>query len=151
MAEWTPELTVNVDLLDHHHVELFRLLARGAAALDAGDAAELGSAVDDFADALIEHVAVEEALMEESLWPERGRHKSAHELFVADLVKARTDLRAGGPTPAFAEWLRVRAPDWLRFHIQTNDVPFGAHLARRRQQAAGPHAHVHVHKNPPKA
>jgi hemerythrin len=89
-----------------------------------------------FADAFLEHVAVEESLMEDTLWPERGRHRAAHELFGADLQHIRDELGRDGATPAVAEWVRTRAPDWLRFHIRTNDAPFAAHLARRRQ--AGP-------------
>jgi hemerythrin-like metal-binding protein len=136
MAHWTPELTVNVDLLDRHHVELFRGLDRAATALDAEDRAAVERAVADFAEVLMEHIATEEALMDESAWPERARHRSAHEMFTADLVKARETLRVAGLTPDFAAWVRVRAPEWLRFHIETNDAPFGAYLVRRRQQGA---------------
>lgn len=134
---WTPELTLNDDLLDGQHVELFRALDRAAAALPGDRAGEVAEAVAAFADVFVEHVAVEEALMEDTLWPERARHRAAHELFGADLQRVRDELGRRGVTAAVAEWVRSRAPDWLRFHIRTNDAPFAAHLARRRQ--AGPH------------
>lgn len=136
-VEWTPELTVNDDLLDRHHVELFRALGRAAEAVEGGRDVEARAAVAAFADAFVEHVAVEEALMEETLWPERGRHRVAHELFGADLLRMREELGRAGATPAVAEWASVRAPEWLRFHIRTNDAPFAAHLARRRQAGPG--------------
>jgi hemerythrin-like metal-binding protein len=136
-VEWTPELTVNDDLLDRHHVELFRALGRAAGAVEGGLDGEARAAVADFADAFVEHVAVEEALMEETLWPERGRHRAAHELFGADLLRMREELDSGGATPAVAHWVSVRAPEWLRFHIRTNDAPFAAYLVRRRQSGPG--------------
>jgi hemerythrin len=138
---WTPELTVNDELLDRQHVELFRALQRAAQAVDGGLREAATEAVTAFAEAFVEHVAVEEALMEETLWPERGRHRSAHELFGADLRRMRDELERDGVTPAVGEWVRTRAPEWLRFHIRTNDGPFATHMARRRQ--AGPFASLH--------
>lgn len=131
-GEWSPELTLNHELLDGQHVDLFRRLSAVAAALD-GPREALEDALDGFADALVSHVAVEEQLMDETLYPERVRHRSAHELFVADFEKLRDELRATGPTPSVADGLRRRIPEWLRFHIRVNDGPFGSYLARRRQ------------------
>jgi hemerythrin len=129
---WSPDLTLNEELLDAQHVDLFRRLTDASAALD-GTRAALDAAVAAFADALVAHLAVEERLMDETLYPERTRHRSAHELFLADLGQMRAELHHKGATPAVAEWIRDRLPEWLRFHIRVNDVPFGAFLARRRQ------------------
>jgi hemerythrin len=132
---WSPELTLNNELLDRQHVDLFRMLEAAAAALD-GPRTPLEDAVDAFADALVSHLAVEERLMEESLYPERVRHKSAHELFVADFERLHAELVASGVTPAIVDGLRRRVPEWLRFHTRVNDAPFGAYLARRRQSGS---------------
>ncbi len=134
-SEWSPELTLNNELLDGQHVELFRRLSSAADALE-GPRDALVEAVDAFADALVAHLAVEEQLMDETLYPERVRHKSAHELFVADFEKVRAELRASGATASVADGLRRRVPEWLRFHTRVNDAPFGAYLARRKQSGA---------------
>jgi hemerythrin len=141
-SEWSPDLTLNNEVLDEQHVELFRRLSAAAAALD-GPRDGLVEAVDAFADTLLSHLAVEERLMDETLYPERVRHKSAHELFVADFEKVRAELRASGATLAVAEGLRRRVPEWLRFHTRVNDGPFGAYLARRRAAGAGRSPHDH--------
>jgi hemerythrin len=133
MADWTPELTLNDELLDPQHVELFRRLADAAAALD-GTPEQANAAVAAFGDALVGHLTDEERLMEESLYPERIRHRSAHELFVVEFEQMRAELRVKGATPLVADSLRRRIPEWLRFHIRVNDAPFGAWLARRRPQ-----------------
>ena len=135
-GEWSPELTLNNELLDGQHVDLFRKLSAAAAALE-GPRAALDGAVEAFADALVSHLAVEERLMDETLYPERVRHKSAHELFVAEFEKVRAELRASGATTSVADGLRRRVPEWLRFHTRVNDAPFGAYLARRKQGGAG--------------
>lgn len=135
-SEWSPDLTVNHELLDEQHVDLFRRIRDAVAALD-GARASFEAAVASLSDALLAHLAVEERLMDETLYPERTRHRSAHEMFVADFGQMRAELAAKGPTPAVAEWVRVRIPEWLSFHIRVNDVPFGEFLARRRSQQPG--------------
>jgi hemerythrin len=132
-TEWTPELTVHHDELDRQHVELFRLIREAVAALDETRAvAEL--AVAALVEAVMAHFATEERLMDESLYPERARHRGAHELFAADLVQVRDTLRAEGPTPLVGVWLSQRVPEWLAFHVRVNDTPLAAHLARRRRE-----------------
>jgi hemerythrin len=133
MAEWTPDLTLNHELLDEQHVEIFRRLAEAAEVLD-GPSADVERAVAAVADALVTHLASEERLMDETLYPERARHRSAHELFMADFIQMRTELREKGPNPIVADWIVRRIPEWLRFHVRVNDLPFGAYLSRRRAQ-----------------
>jgi hemerythrin len=131
MSDWSPELTLNHELLDEDHVEIFRRMSAAGAALD-GPTAGVERAVAALADVLVTHLATEERLMEESLYPERARHRSAHELFMADFLQLREELREKGPTPLVADWIQRRLPEWLRFHIRVNDLPFGLYLSRRR-------------------
>jgi hemerythrin len=135
MVEWTPELTLNHDLLDEQHVEIFRRLGDAVRALE-GPAAGVDEAVVALAEALIVHLAAEERLMDEALYPERKRHRSAHELFMADFEQMREELGRLGPTPLVADWLGRRIPEWLGFHIRVNDAPLGAFLSRRRAVGA---------------
>ena len=132
-----PELTLHHEELDRQHAGLLDLLEEARAAMASGSAAAVEQAVADFSDAMMTHTTREEALMEETLYPERGRHRVAHEVFLADLEQLRCELRAHGPSPLVGEWLRVRLPEWLRFHIAANDVPLGHHLARRQAPTAG--------------
>ncbi|HEY6005228.1 MAG TPA: hemerythrin family protein [Anaeromyxobacter sp.] len=136
-VDWTPELTINDELLDLQHVELFRRLEEAEDALK-GPREALDAAVSVFADSLMTHIALEERVMDDLLYPERVRHKSAHELFVADFEQMRAELRAKGPTPAVGNWVRRRIPEWLKFHIRVNDQPFAAWLQRRRDVAEKP-------------
>jgi hemerythrin-like metal-binding protein len=119
VTEWSPELTLNHDLLDSQHVRLFRLLDVASAA------------VNRFGEALAEHVAAETRMMEETLYPERNRHRTSHELLLSDVARVQAGLASSGPTPRLLEVVRVHMPEWLRFHTRVNDGPLGAYLARR--------------------
>jgi len=138
---WSPDLTLNHEELDRDHVELFRRLDSAAQALDRGPR-EVAGAISAFADVLLVHLAREEALMDETGYPERTRHRAAHELFLADLARARADLATPGSGAAAADWVRTRAPEWLRFHIRVNDAPLVTWLARRRERPFPPDASV---------
>jgi len=137
MADWTPDLTLNHDLLDAQHVAIFRKLRDAAEVLD-GPVARVQAAVAALGETLLAHLAAEEHLMDEVLYPERTRHRSAHELFTADFLRMRDELTQHGATPILADWLRHRLPEWLHFHIRVNDLPFGAFLARRRARDVDP-------------
>jgi hemerythrin len=132
-ADWTHDMILDDEELDRQHAVLFARLQTAAALAD-GRRADLEVAVAAFADELFSHVAREEALMDESLYPERVRHKSAHELFVADFLQLRAELTANGASPPVVDWIRTRIPEWLRFHIRVNDAPLAAHLARKRAE-----------------
>jgi hemerythrin len=132
-TEWTPELVVNHDELDRQHVALFNKLRDAVAAVD-GPRALAERAVREFTEAVLAHFATEEQLMDESLYPDRVRHRAAHELFAADLSQTQEALRAEGPTPLVATSLSRRVPEWLAFHIRVNDAPLAAYLARRRRE-----------------
>jgi hemerythrin len=130
-SEWTPDLTLNHELLDTQHADLFRCLAQLADSLS-GAREAMEKALSELSDSLVTHFASEEQLMTDMLYPERARHKSAHELFMADYLQMRETLREEGVTPAVEDWVRRRLPEWLRFHISVNDFPLGVFLARRR-------------------
>jgi hemerythrin len=136
-TEWTGDLVLENEDLDRQHAMLFARLGIVSGLLDAGTTAEVQDAVIAFGDALMAHLSSEEALMDESLFPDRGRHKSAHEMFVSDYLQMKEELREKGPTPLVAEWVRTRIPEWLWFHVWWNDAPLAAHLARRRPPQPG--------------
>jgi hemerythrin len=133
MADVMAELKLGHELLDGQHAEIFEQLDAVSAALG-GPRPQLETAFAALADALVTHLASEERIMDEVNYPERVRHKSAHELFIADFLQLRETFRDEGVTPGVCEWVRTRVPEWLRFHISVNDFPLGVYLARRRAQ-----------------
>jgi hemerythrin-like metal-binding protein len=129
VIQWSPELTLNHDLLDPQHVTLFRLLDEAAAAVD-GEPDALLHAVARFGEALVAHVAEEARVMEEAHYPDRSRHGASHDLLVADVLGVLTELATSGPSPRIRTVVSTHLPDWLRYHTRVNDGPLGAWLAR---------------------
>ena len=130
---WTPDLILNQQELDADHVDLFRKLAAAAAALGAPRVA-LAEAMGALSEAFLAHVAREDALMAASNYPEREAHRTAHDFFLAALARIRAALAQHEPTAEEAEWLRSRAPEWLRYHVRVNDAPLSAWMARRPER-----------------
>jgi hemerythrin len=136
MGDFTAQMTLQHEILDAQHAEIFRRLEAVVEAIDA-PRAQLEEGLAALADTIVTHLATEEQLMDDALYPERGRHKSAHELFMADFLQMRSTLRDEGPTPAVVDWISRRIPEWLKFHISVNDYPLGLYLARRRTLPGG--------------
>lgn len=126
------ELMLGQEPFDSQHAELLAALSEVSAVMRAGgDPTSIDPVLNRFADALLSHVAAEEAIMEEVRYPELARHRVAHELFVADFLQMRSELADRGVTPSIEGWIRTRIPEWLRFHILANDRPLAEYLARR--------------------
>jgi hemerythrin-like metal-binding protein len=115
--------------LDAQHRAIFQRLEQASRAMD-GTPAEAVGALGRLADALVEHFATEEALIDASAFPEGARHKAAHELFHADFRQLQAEVAEHGITPERCAWLRVRVAEWLRFHILVNDSRLTEHLVR---------------------
>ena len=79
-----------------------------------------------------EKLAAEQALLMATLaaYPDRVAHRTAHDLFLQDLAVSAQEIRASGITPRVLDWACGRLPQWLRFHIETNDRPLARHLER---------------------
>ncbi|GEJ56135.1 bacteriohemerythrin [Anaeromyxobacter diazotrophicus] len=135
----TSELASGYEEIDgQHRVMLDRMeaLARAAQADDLAQAKEMLSALGDY---LVSHFQAEESMMAETAYPERGRHKSAHDLFMQDFAQLGQELSGQGLSPPILAWIGTRLPEWLKFHIQVNDLPLGRYLASRHfRPAAAP-------------
>jgi hemerythrin len=137
MLGWVRELSVGWPEIDDQHVDLVRRAAEIQARVKARDAAGAARLLDGFLEATVRHFATEEELMERSQYGERRVHRGAHDLFVQDLHALAAELAAAGLTETVVDWAMVRMPEWLTFHIQTNDAPLGSHL-RRGLARSGP-------------
>lgn len=120
--------------LDGQHRLLLQDVAAAREALERGlDALKV--ALAKLGDSYVSHFSSEEALMEESAYPERTKHKGAHDLFMQDFAQLGREVETFGLTPLVQHWVSKRLADWTHFHIQVNDAPLGRYLASRRLRA----------------
>jgi hemerythrin len=128
----TPDLFVGYEDIDGQHRTLFQRLDAAIEAVEADDAAAAHAAMTKLGDYLMAHFGAEESFMNAAHYPERGRHKSAHDLFMQDFMQLGQELKAAGLSVPVVQWVTLRVPEWLKFHIQVNDVPLGRFLASKR-------------------
>jgi hemerythrin len=133
--EWSPELSVGFEELNVQHKELLRLLAEVDARFAAVDARGAAIALGALVGAAIRHFAAEEALMERWQYPDRAAHKRAHELFLEDVRALEREEAEDGLTQDVVDWAQGRLPEWISFHMLTNDAPLGRFLALRAARA----------------
>ncbi|HEX9290951.1 MAG TPA: hemerythrin family protein, partial [Anaeromyxobacteraceae bacterium] len=117
-----PELVVGHGAMDAQHSALLLRLAKVQERVAAADATGTAAALAAVWDETVGHFATEEALMEAHTYPERTAHRTAHHLFLEDMKALMRELREQGLSEDVAAWARQRVPEWLTFHIETNDV-----------------------------
>lgn len=132
MTRLPPELSVGFEEIDAQHRLVLRCVDALVATAQGGSAAAARDALTVLGDELLGHFASEEALMAEAAYPDRGKHKAAHDLFMQDFAQLSAELQALGLAPPVQNWIEKRVPEWIRFHILVNDVPLGRFLATRR-------------------
>lgn len=125
------ELSVDHERLDVEHRDLLAGVEAARAALG-GAADALRQSVRELEDLFLAHFAYEERLMDGCGYPDRQKHRSAHELFMQDFSRAARELEQFGVTPPVREWVDNGLPAWTAFHIRVNDVPLGRFLLARR-------------------
>jgi hemerythrin-like metal-binding protein len=130
-ARLPAELTVGFEEIDGQHRDLLDAIDRVRASLD-GEPGTLRAALAALNDRFIAHFAAEEAFMDASGYPDRGKHRSAHDLFMQEVARQARELELYGLTPPAREWVENGLPEWTKFHVRVNDVPLGIYLRARR-------------------
>lgn len=127
-----PELVSGFEEIDGQHGVLFQRLDAALQAVQSDSLAATKRALQALGDYLLAHFAEEERFMAAAGYPERGRHKSAHDLFMQDFVQLTRELDVTGLSLPVVDWISARVPEWIKFHIQVNDIPLGRYLATKR-------------------
>jgi hemerythrin len=130
------EMSVGWAEIDAQHEDLLRRARSLRAIVQARDETSALEALDAMLEATVLHFAYEEDLMERTQYPERVRHRGAHDLFLQDLHALATEMADAGFTAEVETWATERMPEWLSFHIQTNDAPLARHLLHARVRGA---------------
>lgn len=135
MIAWGPELHVGWDEMDAQHKEIIVRVADLHDRVEEGDEFGAQAALAALSDTMVLHFATEQDLMERSSYPDRSAHKGAHDLFLQDLQALTAEMDEVGLTEQVGDWVRTRMTEWITFHIRTNDLPLGRHLARLRHRS----------------
>ncbi len=123
---WTPDLSVGVEQIDSQHKLWF---AKAEKLFEAGKehrTKEYIGELLEFLDAYTkQHFHDEETYMLSIHYPEYAAQKQAHELFITQLAKLRSDYAASGGNLTVILSANQMVIDWLTKHISTMDKKIG--------------------------
>jgi hemerythrin len=124
---WDPSYSVNVQRCDEQHQKLFSLINALHDAMRVGRGRSVvAPIVQDLAQYTQTHFQAEEALLQQTNYPNLPTHLAEHKKFIAQVEKFQQDIDAGmtGNSIAIAEFLK----NWLTTHIRQTDRQYGPHL-----------------------
>jgi hemerythrin len=120
IIEWSERFSLNHELLDAQHQELFEL-ANAAQRLDPNNAnkAELGRLFKEFYDYMGKHFKEEEAYMQSIDNPLYEKHKKFHESIIEGMTKILKEKKG---VVELQKSIQMIAKKWLAEHILENDL-----------------------------
>jgi hemerythrin-like metal-binding protein len=136
VVQWTPDLSVGVEVLDFDHEVLLSLIDQLADAVAAEQSPEVvGSVLNMLADYTIYHFGREEAVMAACDYPGLAAHREIH----ADLrqrVSEIRDLYDANPGMVLRADLMDFLVSWLRDHILGHDHRYKPAMVGREADIA---------------
>lgn len=136
MLQWTNDLSVGVDLIDHQHKELFRRTNQLLEAMRQGKGSEEVSNVMGFLGSyIVKHFSDEERLMVVEGYPGYLSHRKLHQDFVNKFEILKKNFETKGSSTSFIIELQSSVIDWLRNHISKIDKQVGNHVLSQKQVA----------------
>ena len=130
LIEWTPDLAVDVPVIDDQHKELYsRMNALCNAIMEGKGRNEVGSFVRYLSEYTTFHFEAEEALMRQHEYPGYDAQRAAHRLFRERVGKmaaqADSDVIPSGLVVSVVEEMK----NWFSNHIRTLDKQIGDFLS----------------------
>ena len=120
IIEWDEKYSLNHELLDTQHQELFEL-ANAVQSLDvnACNKAELSRLFKEFYNYMAKHFKEEEAYMESLHYPLYIKHKKLHESIMEGMTKILKEKKS---MEELQHSMKFIAKKWLVEHILENDL-----------------------------
>jgi hemerythrin len=136
---WKQTDSVDGDLLDRQHQELFQTVQELYDALKRADGLAVAEHVfSRLIDYSTNHFAAEEALMQKQQYPAFASHRAEHQAFTRKLLSFQKSFQAGNGSVVSDLLPYLQA--WIKNHVQNADHQYGEFLKAndaRRGQAAG--------------
>lgn len=127
LIKWEDFFSVNSDILDEQHKQLFELVNKLYDAINnKKDHLILSQIVNALFDYSKYHLETEEAMMEKAFFPELSTHKKYHKFFITQVELFKVKITEGKEEISFT--ILEFAADWLRTHVLGEDRKFAKYL-----------------------
>jgi hemerythrin len=132
--KWTQDMSVNNDVIDAQHQELFAKINELLAAIINEHAEDLvEDMVHFFKQYMEEHLRYEENFLADIGYPETAEHASKHNAFVEKYKDLKNRLDSSDDKSKMVLEIENFMGSWLMNHIQVEDKKFGIFIAERNQ------------------
>jgi hemerythrin-like metal-binding protein len=122
---WTDDLAVGNQFIDHDHQKLFDMVNRLHALMQEGKAKEvIGKVLNNLITYTREHFKREEELMQKMRYNDYFDHKQEHEKLLKEVLDLQTKFETGSATLSIQVLHFLR--DWLMNHIGQSDKALAA-------------------------
>ena len=127
LIEWTPALSVGVDLIDAQHQKLLAIANElHDAMLEHRAKQVLGQTLADLIDYTHTHFATEERFFAEFDYPDKEAHMAEHRTLSSKVVELKAEFDSGN-TAVTLEVMRF-LKQWITEHLAGEDLKFAPFL-----------------------
>jgi len=124
---WNPKYSVQVDVVDTQHRELFAIMNRIADVYESGSR-DLLPIMNDLVRYVTEHFHSESMIMMKAKYPGFSDHNRQHDQFVDKVQEFLNDFRKEDEQLTYRMLIYIR--DWLLSHTQQVDMQYADYLVR---------------------
>ena len=122
IVNWTPELSINHDLIDKQHQELFiRMKDLIMSIGNENNSIEVAKMIDFLGEYVVIHFSTEEELMQKFNYVDFALHKAQHQRFIQRFSKLEADYKARGGRLYLTLQIQEELINWLLNHIAGSD------------------------------
>jgi len=118
LIDWEERFCVGIASVDHEHREMIRLINDLHERLGGGGS--VAEFLGEVYTRISAHFALEERFMQDTNFPNYGRHKREHDSFLNVIVDFIEDFRTG-PELSHGDALEAQLQTWILNHITTSD------------------------------
>ncbi len=121
LIQWSPNLSVGIDVIDEQHIRIVDYTNHLIRANQRGDKDAVGDVLVELMDYTQSHFAFEESLMAQADYPHLQAHKKVHELFTRKVEDYQRRYLQG---EGIADELLQTLTTWLLNHINKEDAVY---------------------------
>lgn len=130
--EWTPNLSVGIDMIDNQHKELINRANQFYAELRKENGkAETLKVLDFLSNYVVKHFSDEEAIQAKYNYPGYAEHRKLHRDFIENVKGIKADIAKNGVTSASSTLIAMTVSNWLINHISVMDRDIGRHIREK--------------------
>ncbi|MCL2203574.1 MAG: bacteriohemerythrin [Defluviitaleaceae bacterium] len=141
---WKPDYETGNEAVDNDHREIFNLVENMLVSSRVKNKEKNETAIIFLSEYVVNHFAREEALMEESQYPDIEKHKKEHKDFLGVAVQWKEDFDNGGyalgeledhpETQHLSKFIHEVLINWLTNHVMGSDMAMAEHYREWSRQ-----------------